>query len=67
MNDKIFIPLHRLSQRLGLPSAWLKGEAEAGRVPCLRAGRRLLFNPKVVEETLIKRAQHAPRKEVPNV
>ena len=56
MERKTFIPLQRLAQRLGLPAAWLRAEAEAGRIPSLRAGRRLLFNPEAVEDALIERA-----------
>lgn len=57
MDAKTFIPLHALSRRLGLPAAWIKTEAEAGRIPSLRAGRRLMFNPDVVERILIDRAK----------
>jgi hypothetical protein len=45
-----------LARRLGLPAAWLKAEAKAGRIPSLRAGRRLLFNPEAVERVLLERA-----------
>jgi hypothetical protein len=59
MDNKTFIPLHALSRRLGLPAAWIKAEAEAGRIPSLRAGRRLMFNPDAVERILIERAKAA--------
>jgi hypothetical protein len=39
-----------------LTQAWLRAEAEAGRIPCLRAGRRLLFDVQAVEAALIRRA-----------
>ena len=42
---------------LGVPAAWLRSEAEAGRVPYLRAGRRLLFNLAEVERSLLERAR----------
>ena len=45
-----------LSRRLRLPADWLKAEAQAGRIPCLRAGRRTLFNPDAVERVLLERA-----------
>lgn len=51
--------LARRLQRFGLSMAWLKAEAEAGRIPCLRAGRRLLFDPDAVEQELIERARRA--------
>ena len=59
MERETFIPLQRLAQRLGLPAAWLKAEAEAGGIPSLRAGRRLLFNPEAVEHALIERANES--------
>lgn len=57
MDTKTFIPLHALSRRLGLPAAWIKAEAKAGRIPSLRAGRQLMFNPDAVERILIERAK----------
>lgn len=44
-------------RRYGLSANWLKAEATAGRIPCFKAGRRLLFDPDAVEQTLIARAQ----------
>ena len=41
---------------LGVPAAWLRREADAGRIPCLRAGRKRLFNPKAVLNVLAERA-----------
>lgn len=41
---------------LDVPRRWLRGEAEAGRVPCLKAGTRLLFNVALVRQLLLKRA-----------
>ena len=37
---------------------WLRAEAEAGRVPCLNADGRLLFDPECVERVLLERARH---------
>jgi hypothetical protein len=54
-----FLPLRRAAARLGVPVAWLRAEAVAGRVPCLRVGRRLLLNPAAVEDALMKRAGEA--------
>ena len=45
-----------LVARLRLPREWLRAEAKAGRIPCLRVGRKLLFNPEAVEKSLAKRA-----------
>ena len=45
-----------LSARLRLPPDWLRAEALAGRIPCLRVRRKLLFNPDAVEKALAERA-----------
>ncbi len=55
MNHETFIPLQSLAQRLGLPAAWLKAEADAGRIPSLRAGRRIVFSAEAVEAVLLER------------
>jgi len=52
-----FIPVRRLAARIGVPAAWLKREAAAGRVPSLRVGRRLLMNREAVERVLLQRAE----------
>lgn len=59
MDEKQLCTLHGLAdrfRRFGLSKAWLKAEAEAGRIPSLRAGRRLLFDPEAVEAALLERA-----------
>ena len=67
-------PLHTLRMlarrytRHGLTTSWLKAEAEAGRIPCLRAGRRLLFDPLAVDQALLARARDetgAPARQAP--
>lgn len=42
------LPLRRMAARVGVPSRWLREQAEAGTVPGLRAGNRWLFAPEVV-------------------
>ena len=37
------VPLRRMAARLGVPSRWLREQAEAGNVPGLQAGNRWLF------------------------
>jgi hypothetical protein len=39
------LPLQRMATRLGVPSRWLREQAELGKVPGLRAGDRWLFVP----------------------
>ena len=45
-----------LARRLRLPRDWLKDEADAGRLPCLRVGKRRLFNLDAVKAVLCHRA-----------
>ena len=41
------VPLRRMAARLGVPSKWLREQAELGKVPGLRAGDRWVFAPDV--------------------
>ncbi len=45
-----------MARRLGVPVRWLRAEADAGRIPHLRAENVLLFDPNAVERELRKRA-----------
>jgi hypothetical protein len=51
------IPLGATACRLRVTAAWLKAEVEAGRIPCLRAGKRLLFHEPTVARILAARAR----------
>lgn len=42
------VGLYGLSLALRLDKEWLRDQANAGRIPALRVGRRLLFNPEAV-------------------
>jgi excisionase family DNA binding protein len=55
MNAKL-VGLQELSERIGVPVAWLRREADAGRLPHLRVGRRRLFDLAVVSQVLAERA-----------
>lgn len=59
MNSPAYMDADELSVALGLPLQWLKREAEAGRLPCLRAGRRLLFDLERVKRVLSERSSCA--------
>jgi hypothetical protein len=48
--------LNTMARVLSVPKDWLRDEADAGRVPCLRAGKGYLFAPEAVEKVLAKRA-----------
>jgi hypothetical protein len=49
--------LSTLARALGVSPGWLAGEAEAGRIPALRAGRDWLCDPDAVEAVLLERAR----------
>ena len=49
------LTLQRMARRLGVTVRWLKNEAEAERVPCLRAESRFLFDPQTVTLALAER------------
>lgn len=50
-----FTSLRRTAAHLGLPVAWLRREADAARLPCLRAGRRRMFDIDAVAAALAER------------
>ena len=51
-----FAPVIQASHELGVPSAWLRREAQAGRIPAIKAGRRWLVH---LERARIKLAEYA--------
>lgn len=55
--SETFQSLRRAAAQVGVPAAWLRSEARAGRVPALRAGRRLLFQVEAVKSALIERTR----------
>jgi hypothetical protein len=62
MENKLFTlrDLANRFKRFGLSLAWLKAEAEAGRIPCFKARRKLLFDAEAVEQALLQRARLSP-------
>lgn len=50
------LPLSQMARSLRVTVAWLRSEADQGRVPCLRAGKRYLFAPAAVAQVLAERA-----------
>ncbi len=56
MDELLTLP--RMSRRLGVTQQWLREQADAGIVPCLKAGRRHLFSPVAVQKTLASKAAH---------
>ncbi len=55
--DSKLVGLDALSDITGLPREWLRREADAGRIPCIRAGRRRMFDPPAVLKVLTDRAR----------
>lgn len=56
-NERILlVNLRELARHLRLSASWLKAEANAGRIPSLKAGNRRLFNVEAVRRTLAHRA-----------
>jgi len=54
--------VHGVARVLRLPVTWLMAEADKGALPCLRIGRRRLFNIRAVKAALAERAaQTEPR------
>ena len=51
------VPLRVAARWLRVPAAWLQAEAEAGRVPALRAGHTYLCDLAAVETVLLERAR----------
>ena len=48
-----YVSLAELSRRFSLPRQWLKSEADAGRIPCVKVANRFKFRPDAVEEALL--------------
>lgn len=63
MVTRRYIDTSELGRRTGLPLAWLKREADANRIPCIRAGRRRMFDLEAVLLELAKQQKKGgPRK-----
>lgn len=52
--DTKYITLRELSRATRLPAAWLRREADAGRLPCIKAGRVRMFDPEAVKAALAR-------------
>ena len=57
------LSLSRMAMRAGITQRWLREQADAGNVPCLKAGHRYLFSPSVVMEVLAAQASRVSGKE----
>ena len=57
--SKRLITIQSMAARLRVPAKWLRQEALAGRIPCLKAGTAILVKPEAVEASLVRRAGKA--------
>jgi hypothetical protein len=51
------VPISVAARWLRVPVKWLRDEAEAGRIPCLPAGKAILCDFAAVEAALLERAR----------
>jgi len=49
--------LRETARQLRVPMRWLRDEAQAGRVPSLKAGSRFVFHTDAVKAALVERAK----------
>ncbi len=54
------LTLYPLAERLRLSADWLREQADAGRLPHIRAGNRYVFNPAAVTAALAQLAAQFP-------
>jgi len=54
MSELLSLP--RAARRLGVTARWLRAEADAGRVPCLRADSRYVFDLAALTRAIADRA-----------
>jgi hypothetical protein len=62
-NEPTLLQDSYLARELKVPVKWLRSEADAGRLPHVKAGKRYLFNSDAVRAVLLERAAKLP--EVP--
>jgi hypothetical protein len=55
--DTKYLRVDELARVTRLPAAWLKREADGGRLPCIRAGRRRMFDLAAVLKALAERQE----------
>lgn len=55
-NDKPFRSYRHVASRLGVPAAWLKQQAVAGRIPSIRCGKMLMLPFDEVKAVLTARS-----------
>ena len=63
-NRAELLTLLQMALELRVSVEWLRKESAGGRIPCLRAGDRLLFNRRAVTRAVLRRAARTRREEV---
>ncbi len=63
MESSSFHVVGTAAYMLGVPAKWLRSEAESGRVPAFRAGRRILMDVDEVRRALAGRSIVSPTSE----
>jgi hypothetical protein len=53
----VLLPLAAMARSLGVSARWLRAEAEAGRLPGVRADPTWLFDADLIEHLLAERAR----------
>ncbi|HMF11450.1 MAG TPA: hypothetical protein VKE94_04070 [Gemmataceae bacterium] len=53
---KHLLTVNGLAVHTGLPCDWLRAETTAGRIPCIRISRKLVFSLEAVEKGPAERA-----------
>lgn len=61
------VSLPDMAERLGVPPRWLKEQAEAGRVPCLRVRRELMFHDATTEAAVLAMAGNSMSAHILNI
>jgi len=59
--NKQLLTTRGIARHFGLPVAWVVTEADAGRLPHLKVGRRRLFSTVAVHQALLKAASLLPK------
>ena len=62
-NKPKLLPLGSMARQLGVTAKWLRAEAEAGKLPHLKAGERILFELNTVKTLLVERAKLEGRRD----
>ena len=61
-NKQKLLPVGPMARRLHVPINWLRTEALEGRLPHVKAGTAILFDPETIERILLERAQEKGNK-----